>query len=259
MFLMVLCIATSWLLGKNDHYTLKYWFAIIMGCLLLIRIPDFKKKKYHHFFAELCYYVNVLTMIILLTNIDIRYIFPFLHGPLLIYAVFSGDAFIPHSMPRSTSFALHTFGTVVSRRLLWTGDSSMLLNFDDLFAGTYWTYLQTSIIIYLGWFIPYTCYVFWYNGTSMTMLKYAQKLDIKDQVSTGAKVIYLVKHMILTIIAVSIGIILMHNWILDYIVVAIQIISGFVQGGYYYYSGGKKMKIVAALTCSKKNNSKKCS
>lgn len=244
MFLNVLNLVTVWLLGKNDHYTLRYWFAIIMACLLIIRVPDFQKRKYHHFFAEMCYFINFVTMFVLLKNEDIRCVFPFLHGPLLLYAIFSGDAFVPHNLPRSTSFALHTFGTVVSRKILWSGDPSLLLSLDDLYAGSYWIYIKGCAITYLLWFVPYSIYVFWYKGTSMTMIKYTKKLNIDNDVSNYEKNIYLLKHAILTFISVSFGIVLMHCRILDNIMVGLQIISGLVQGGYYYYSDGKKLKIM---------------
>ena len=53
MFSICALVATGWMLGYNDHQMLKYWYSFIMAILLIIRISDFKKKKYHHFFSEM--------------------------------------------------------------------------------------------------------------------------------------------------------------------------------------------------------------
>jgi hypothetical protein len=243
LFLMVLFTATTWLLGKNDHQLLKYWFPIVMIGLLALRIPDFMTKKYHHFLSEMCYYVNIIAIIILINGYDIRYVIPFLHGPLLSYAIFSGDAFVPNDLPRTTSFAIHALGTVISRRLYWSGDAKLWLDMNDLISGSFVYYFAVSFLIYLIWFVPYSCYVFWYKGESLTMLRYTLKLHVSEEVSKSTKLRYLFGHMFGTMFSIVLGVILMHNWLLDDIFVGAQILSGFVQGAYYYYSGGKKIKL----------------
>lgn len=183
-------------------------------------------------------------MIILLYDYDIKYIYPFLHGPLLIYSITSCDAFIPHSLYRTTSFIIHTFGTVVSRRLYWDGLGETL-NMDfkttDEFYASFYSHFIKCFMVYLVWFIPYALYVFSYSGSSITMLRYILKTE--DNVSTYNKLKYLINHLLGTMIGVSLGIVLMHNWKLDYVCVILQIMCGFLQGGYYYYSDGKKLKL----------------
>lgn len=242
MFSIGALVITGWILGYNDNSLLKYWYAFIMSLLLVIRIPDFNKKKYHHFFSEMCYFVNLLAIYFLLMDYDVKPIYPYLHGPLLLYAIASGDAFIPHELSKTTSFALHSFGTIVTRKLYWNG--LKVLSFNELSLDSYSYYLKICIGIYFIWFIPYSSYVFWYKGKSLTMIKYTLKLNEDDHVSVITKIIYLLKHMIVTIMAISIGIILMHCNFLDNIMCALQVCSGIIQGSYYYYSGGKKLKII---------------
>ena len=241
MFSICALVATGWMLGYNDHQMLKYWYSFIMAILLIIRISDFKKKKYHHFFSEMCYFVNILAMYFFLADYDIKPIYPYLHGPLLLYAIVSGDAFIPHDLSKTTSFALHSFGTIVSRRLYWNGVNTLSLSVLTLESYSY--YLKICMSIYFIWFIPYSCYVFWYKGKSLTMIKYTLKLKEEDYVSFLTKIIYLLKHMIVTAISISLGIILMHCNLLDNIMCGLQLCSGIVQGS-YYYSNGKKLKII---------------
>jgi hypothetical protein len=189
----------------------------------------------------MCYFVNILAMYFLLMDYDVKPIYPYLHGPLLLYAIVSGDAFIPHDLSKTTSFALHTFGTIITRRLYWNGSNALSL--DNLTPDSYTYYLKICMGIYFVWFLPYSCYVFWYKGKSLTMIKYTLKLKEDDYVSFITKIIYLLKHMIVTACSISLGIVLMHCNLLDNIMCGVQILSGIIQGS-YYYSNGKKLKII---------------
>lgn len=239
LFLQFMVIATAWLLGTDNHDLLRIWFPIGMTALMLIRIPDFIKQKYHHFLGEMCYFVNYITMGMMMMGTDIRIVFPFLHGPLMLYAITSGDGFIPHDLSRTTSFAIHAFGTVVSRRLYWHGNETLLLSLSDLFPNSFVYYLKSSFLIYLVWFLPYSCYVFWYKGKSLTMLRYTMKTE---EVYITTKIRYLVWHLFNSMFSVSFGILCMHSFAIDSLMVSLQIFNGFLQGGYYYYSGGKRLK-----------------
>ena len=184
-------------------------------------------------------------------DLDVKPIYPYLHGPLLFYAIFSGDAFIPHDLPKTTSFALHSFGTIVTRHLYWNGSEILTLN--NLTIDSYLHYLKICSGIYFLWFIPYSCYVFWYKGKSLTMIKYTLKLKEDDKVTFIIKISYLFKHMILTIFAISIGIILMHWYELDNFMCGMQLCSGIIQGS-YYYATGKKFKFMNFIKeCFTKN------
>jgi len=241
IFSICVLVSTGWIFGHNDNSLLKYWYAVIMSLLIILRIPDFKQRKYHHFFSELCYFVNILAIYFLLMNLDLKPIYPYLHGPLLMYAVFSGDAFIPHDLSKTTSFALHSFGTIVTRHLYWNG--AEILSLDNLTLDSYLHYLKICAGIYFLWFVPYSCYVFWYKGKSLTMIKYTLKLKEDDTVTFMIKVSYLFKHMILTMFAISVGVVLMHWHVLDNLMCGMQLCSGIIQGS-YYYANGKKIKFL---------------
>jgi hypothetical protein len=242
IFSICVLVATGWILGHDDHLIIKYWYALIMSLLLIIRIPDFKRKKYHHFLSELCYFVNLSAIYFMIMDFDLKPIYPYLHGPLLLYAIMSGDAFIPHDLPKTTSFALHSFGTIVTRHLYHNQDSLLTLN--ELTTGAFIHYLTICVGIYFIWFLPYSCYVFWYKGKSLTMIKYTLKLKEDDSVTFLTKVSYLLRHMILTTISISIGIFLMHTEQMDNFMCVMQLCSGIIQGS-YYYANGKKLKFAS--------------
>lgn len=230
--LIGIIIATAWILGNNDHEIIKWWFAIAQTLLLVLRIPDFIKKGYKHFFAEMCYYVNILGIIATSLNYDIRYLFPFFHGPILLYCIVSGDAVILHNLSRSTSFAVHCFGTIVLRKLYWTGDSTKIFALQSLYDN-FVPMLVNSLLIYAGWFIPYAIYVFVYKGNSLTMAKHQLRIDSSP--SAYQKCTYLSRHLALTLIALVFGILLMHNMLLDNVMVGVQIVCGIVNGSIYYH------------------------
>ena len=237
IFSICILVATGWILGHNNDLLVKYWYVLIMSLLLAIRIPDFKQKKYHHFFSEMCYFVNLLAIYFLLIDYDIKLIYPYLHGPLLLYAIFTGDAFIPHDLSKTTSFALHSFGTIITRHLYWNGNHFLSLN--DFTLDSYFHSLKLCVGIYFLWCIPYSFYVFSYRGKSLTMIKYTLKLKENDDVSFTTKISYLFKHMILTILAISIGIVLMHWYELDNLMCGLQLCCGIIQGSSYYANGEK--------------------
>lgn len=251
--LLVLIVATGWILGKNDHDIIKYWFVTVMPMLLIMRIPDFLKRGYHHFLVEMCYYVNVMSVFFILFNFDIRYIFPFLHGPLMVYSIVAGDAFVPHDLSKTTSFAIHSFGTVISRRLYWSSADNIVLTFNDLTFDTFTHYLQYCVAMYLCWMIPYFWYLLKYKGKSLTMIRHTLKLKDQDHISTFKKAKYLFSHALSTILTLMFGIVLMHVWQLDYAMVCVQLLSGLIQGSWYYYSCGHRLnyyKIISQYLAS---------
>ena len=129
IFLIFISLTTAWLLGNNSSL-LRLWYSVVMTILLCARSYDFRQKKYHHFLSEFCYYINFITIWYLLKNYDIKKIYPYLHGPLLLFSIVSGDAFIPHDLPRTTTFALHIFGTLITRKIY--SNSNYVLTMDDL-------------------------------------------------------------------------------------------------------------------------------
>jgi hypothetical protein len=253
IFTLSILVSTGWILGNNNEKVIKYWYCVIMSLLLIIRIPDFRNKKYHHFFSEMCYFVNLLTIYFLLFNFDIKPIYPYLHGPLLFYAIFSGDAFVPNDLTKTTSFALHSFGTIISRHIYWNGNNTY--NLDDFNMYSYFYYIKTCMSIYLMWFIPYSFYVLWYKGKSLTMIKYTLKLKLDEEVKLFTKISYLIKHLIITLIIINMGIVSLYCYELNIFICALQLISGIIQGSHFSITG-KKLKFINVINTFllKKNN-----
>lgn len=222
---------TCWLFGNGNINILRLWYCIIMPLLFLLRIPDYIKRKYYHFFYELCYYINILSIIILLLNYDLKIIYPFLHGPLMSYSLLK-DKFSIINLNHATSFALHSFGTIITHKIYW--NSQNILNISDLTTKTYFTYLKTCSLIYLTWLIPYCIYIFNYKGITLTSIKYYAKLKENEKPSFINKIYYLSFHIFLFFLSISFGIILMHSYELDTLFCILQMVVSLINGNKNY-------------------------
>jgi hypothetical protein len=150
----------------------------------------------------------------------------------MMYAIVFRDAFIPHNLQRSTSYALHSLGTIVSRRLYWHGNSP--LDFSDLTMTSFTNYFIFSAQFYMIWFIPYSTMVFLYSGYSMTLCREIYKLGDKEEIPIYIKTKYLFHHLWQSLLSICLGIVLMHSNILDNMVCFIQVFGGILHGGLWY-------------------------
>ena len=238
LYIMFTIIITTWFLAHDNHKKIKLWYSITLFLLLLFRCISYYRKEYLLHMLEMCYFINLVSIFYVQSNYDIRYIYPFMHGPLMVYSLIYGDAFIPHDLAKTTSYSIHTFGSVITRRLYWNGDSKLWLSWNDL-PNNFYHYLYWCLILYLTWLIPYCIYLYMYDGNMTTMIKYVYRLNKDDIISSKQKIQYICGHMFFIIISLIIGIISMHCWQMNYFIVACQIISGFIHGGCYYYTGHK--------------------
>lgn len=223
---------TCWILGRNDHMLLRIWYAIVILVYIGLRIQNYVEMKRYHFFAEICYYINLITVYIVLTGIDIRTIYPFIHGCMLLFGIVSADMIILHDIPRTTSFIIHGFTAVITRRLYWHGDEALLLDWSDLTFESFLTRWIVCISYYIIWFIPYSIYLLRYNGKSINMFSYRMRNKPKTILN---KLNYLItRHLFGSACALAIGIILMHSWHLNTLIVVVNVLVGLISGSRFY-------------------------
>lgn len=237
---MVLLVSTSWIMGYGDHKIIRQWFVFTMILLLAMRVVHFYRKGYLLFFLELCYYINTISIVTIYNELDITLIYPFVHGPLMMFSIFSADAVIPHDLPRTTSYAIHSFCSIVSRRLYWTANSEM--HFESF--EYYWI---RSFIVYLGWMLPYMVYLFMYNGKRTTMIRDTYHISETTHISKWFKMRYIFLHMLSVMIGLCVGVMALRSWSLSWAIVGVQLFSGLIQGGYYYYSDGHRLNYIRAI------------
>ena len=248
IFILFEIITSAWLLGSNDHELMKYWYAFVQLSLFGTRIYSFYRKDYLLYLFEMCYIVNIISIFIVPTNYCLKYIYPFFHGPLMAYALVYGDAIVLHDLDRTTSYAIHTFGAIFTRRFYWNNPEENYLTLENLTLTGFGSNILISVQLYLCWAVPYTLlYLIPYNGTSPTMLKYVARMKNDDVPSLFQKMMYISSHFLFITIALIIGNFSMYCWQFNYFMVALQVLSGFLNGGWYYYTG-KKLNPKKALS-----------
>ena len=240
LYLMFEIMMTVWLCGYNDQKLLKYWFVFTLSTMLITRIYSFYRKGYLLFMLEFCYAVNIASMFLIFFDFGLVWIYPFLHGPLMLFSLLSGDALILHDLDKSTSFAVHVFGSVITRRLYWNGPIGNSINMSIISANLVFTQLIVLIGLYMCWLVPYTIfYMIPYNGPRLNMIKYMEKIKNNNEVTFKMKMIYIIKHAVGVIFGLMIGIFSMYCWQFNSVTVALQISAGIIHGGWYYYKEHK--------------------
>jgi uncharacterized membrane protein SpoIIM required for sporulation len=226
-----------WFLAYDDHVLIKYWYSSILVPLLSFRTVSFVKKRMQFYLIEMCYFINVLTLYVINSGRDIRVVYPFLHGPLAFYTLVYGDALIYSDLAKSTTFAIHSGGSVVSRRLYWNGDPALILTLKDFTIDSFNTHFKSCVFIYFCWAIPYYIWFFSTDDDYINMAKYTFGLKATDVVPFYLKLKYVVLHFLCVSVTLAIGIFSMHCEYFNIFIVGCQIASGFVQGAAYDFTG----------------------
>lgn len=231
-FVITLMCITSWIFGNGNIQLIRYWYVLSMCLLLGLRISEFVEIKYHHFLVEMCYYINILSMVIVLFGYDVRIVYSFTHGPLLFYCVMFGDAPIPDRLTRVLTFVIHCYSALVTRKIYWTEnyDFEQYLTWENFFSE-----LVCSLQIYMVWFIIYSVYLIKYDGKSDNMIRYIFKIDKKTSPSIKTKLLYLLTHFSAIMITCSFGILFRYNYWINNFVVGLMIFSSIYQTGKFYY------------------------
>lgn len=232
LVITLLCI-TSWIFGYGNLDLIRYWYVISLGCLIVIRTIEFVEIKYYHFLTEMCYYINIISIIVVLFDFDIKLIYPFTHGPLLLYCIVFGDAPIPERLTRVLTFVIHSYSALVSRKIYWSKKNNYLLETNN--SNTFIHELSNSMAIYFVWFIIYSIYLLKYNGKSTTMIKYMFKIDKNVQPSLKLKLVWLAIHFITILLTCSFGIVTKYNYWFNNFVIIIMLASGIYHTGKFYY------------------------
>jgi hypothetical protein len=213
-------------------------------------------KKCPLFFLELCYFVWVWSVVVIAMGANVRYIYPFIHGPLILFTLIDGEAYVFDSMNKVTSVMLHNFSSVVV--------CTMYVNSND-FAGmeklsdNFLYYFTYSIAIFGTWYIPYSIHLFCYHGTGKTLLRHKFVSDKTKPTPLKLKIIYCICYLVAMIGAICFGIVSMHCIILTYTMISASLISIIFHTSWYYCTDGdrsKKFSIMKIIkSCSGSNES----
>lgn len=237
LYLIFCVVSMTWILGDNNHDLIKYWYTFVIVSLLTFRAISFVRKGFECYLIEMCYIATLFSLPIILFDYDIKIIYPFIHGPLAFYTLIYGDAIVFNDLAKSTTFALHSGGGIVTRKLYWNGNPNLIVTLTDLTFDSFKLRLFDCLQLYLIWAIPYYIWLFSTNSKRMNMVRYSFGIKAEDDVLLKQKIQYCLMHFVGVTVTLSIGIISMHFKYLNYAIVACQVISGFAQGASYDFTG----------------------
>lgn len=237
LYLIFCVVSMTWVLATDEHFLIKCWYTFEIVTLMGFRVVSFFRKGWQCFLIEMCYYITAYSLYIIWSEQDIKIIYPFIRGPLAFYTLGFGDAIIFSSLAKSTTFALHSGGGIVARRLYWNGDPSLILSYADLTLGSFSGRLVDCLKLYFTWALPYYVWLFATNWKLTNMAKDTFGIKPADDVPVFLKVKYCAIHFVCIFVTLCIGLFAMHFKYLDYFIVGCQIASGFAQGASYDFTG----------------------
>ncbi|KAI9474265.1 MAG: hypothetical protein EXX96DRAFT_611066 [Benjaminiella poitrasii] len=143
--------------------------------LITIRYFIYKSKRWHYFFFDLCYYVNLLTLLFLWvcpsSTLLYTAAFTLTNGPVLWAIITWRNSLVFHSLDKVTSVFIHIFPALVTYTLHWLPvlhrDPDEALAYRDVnFPAVsqmptmgWWYTLIVSTLFYLAWQIFYVAFV----------------------------------------------------------------------------------------------------
>ena len=125
----VLNIAVSqyFFLSKPKLFWL--WYSLVIPCLMIIRIREFKKKKLEYFLIDFCYFTMFLTFISLHVMYENQILFNvcyiFTNGPLAWAIIVWRCSLVFHDTEKVTSVYIHMLPTMLPHCERWYHNTHM--------------------------------------------------------------------------------------------------------------------------------------
>lgn len=238
IFSLYSLLLLEWFVATQNIFALRILFPIVSIIMMLHRIYEFCFiKKCPLFLMEFCYVIWIWSVVIISMNADVRYIYPFLHGPLILFTALDGEPYIFNNMNKITSVMLHNFAAVIVCVMYLNSNNFEQL---DKLHSNFLHYFKYCMIIFGSWFVPFSVFLFVYNGTAKTLLRH-KFVSNKDQPTPfNIKITYFFCYLIVMVGTISFGIVSMHCIQLSYTMMLISLTSIIVNTSWYYYSNGDK-------------------
>jgi hypothetical protein len=221
----------------------KYIHVFKFLVLMPMRFLDFKKRKWHYYMMEFCYYASVLLNLfiiqeLLLGGIVNQYfitVYAFASGPLIWTIYLNNDKLFLHSQSHLTTTYIHMTPAMMVWGLRWHNngiDFKELYPIDMSINGIYSSYikmLNLTVPVYMIWAVVYYFYMFVFRWERINkkdnMTMYRQFAENKKmnfgKVATKMKsrytkgILYIMTHIISTLITTFIAMIMFNNYYIN--------------------------------------------
>lgn len=163
-------ILTVFLIPYNIK--LASWFYVAkFTFFMIIRFLEYKKKKWHYFLTEFCYWVNIMLALYIIlhsmkykVNWLFRDLYGMTQGPLAFATLFFGDKLVFHHLQHFISIFIHLSPLLITTGIRWF-DYTNYFGIENKIKLDCWTECKINFMrsswIYVTWAIFYYFIMFW--------------------------------------------------------------------------------------------------
>lgn len=120
---VLLLITTTYMLGRYPHSYFYYHHIITVTILVLIRLFNYRKKGWHYYLFDFCYFANFAMIYFLIfapkNDLLFKIFFVFANGPFGLAIAAFKNSMIFHRLDNLTSISIHLIPMVSAWNLKW--------------------------------------------------------------------------------------------------------------------------------------------
>ncbi|RUS29387.1 hypothetical protein BC938DRAFT_480719 [Jimgerdemannia flammicorona] len=158
---------SPWMAAKYPEWV-PHWYTLQALYLIPLRFFIYKSRSWHYFVYDLCYFVNVLTVLWLYVFPSSQWLFISLfcltHGPIAWAIIAWRNSFVFHSMDKVTSLFIHIFPPFALYTVRWLHPDIGARNaqypaLEELETLDFTRALQFSLAVYSVWQLLYYIFI----------------------------------------------------------------------------------------------------
>ncbi|KAI8903591.1 hypothetical protein EDD86DRAFT_214822 [Gorgonomyces haynaldii] len=154
---------TGFVFGRFPHL-IPIYYLLTTGPLIVVRYFLYRKKSWHYFLADLCYFTNFLTVLLLFVFPDnqVLYnaVFGLANGP-VAWAIYAWrNALVFHSLDKMTSIIIHIAPAIALYCVRWFPGSPDAY-YGDMFSYKSLSFPSQSFSFVSSIVIPVLFYIIW--------------------------------------------------------------------------------------------------
>lgn len=177
IFGVLLIISAAFMLGRYPNNYFYLFHVIMVTTLVLIRLYNYKKKGWHYYLLDFCYFANAIIIVFLFftpkNEIIFKAIFVFTQGTLSMSIAAFRNSMIFHKIDNLVSLAIHLLPMLTVWNIKWCTleyekatikdiNQRYFLTLDE--NESWFSFVMTifiyPILIYLFWVVLYYLKIF---------------------------------------------------------------------------------------------------
>lgn len=128
------------------------WYTVIIPTLIAVRYPYYKRRKWHYFLLDFCYWVHLFSMVQLYVYPEscygIKLAFLYGNGPLAFAIPSWRNSLVFHDMEKTSSVYIHLFPALLSLSTRWFATPAHVV---DSCGSISAPDFGVALLVYIGW------------------------------------------------------------------------------------------------------------